>query len=255
MDTKDPKRRTHFGFQEIERTEKTKKIKEVFDNVSDNYDLMNDLMSFGIHRIWKRIAIEMASIRSDSLILDLASGTGDMVKLIAPKLEGKGKIFLSDVNRKMLISGRDKLLDKGIQNFHAIQIDAEFIPFENNTFDLVTIAFGLRNFVDKKKVLKAILSCLKPGGKLLVLEFSKPTNEILREIYDLYSFEIIPKLGEFISNSEENYSYLAESIRMHPNQSELKKLFEASGFIECNYENLTNGIVAIHTGRKPLVEK
>ena len=194
----------------------------------------------------------MAFIRSDSFILDLASGTGDMVKLIAPKLEGKGEVVLSDINRKMLLSGRDKLLDEGIQNFQAIQLDAEFIPFENNTFDVVTIAFGLRNFVDKKKVLKAILSCLKPGGKLLVLEFSKPTNEVLREIYDLYSFEIIPKLGEFIANSEEDYRYLAESIRMHPNQSELKKLFEASGYTECSYENLTNGIVAIHTGRKPL---
>lgn len=251
MSTKNPKKTTHFGFQKIDSESKSEKVKEVFDSVAEGYDLMNDLMSFGIHRIWKRVAVEMSAVRKDFSVLDLAGGTGDMVKLIAPKLDEQGLIVLSDINERMLISGRDRLTDLGINNFIPIQINAELIPFDDNSFDLVTIAFGLRNVTDKRKALTSIYNCLKPNGKLIVLEFSKPTNELLKEVYDLYSFEIIPKLGEIILSSEESYQYLAESIRMHPNQDELKDLFEDCGYKNCEYENLTNGIVAIHSGTKP----
>ena len=251
MSTKNPKKTSHFGFQKINPESKSEKVKEVFDSVAEGYDLMNDLMSFGIHRIWKRVAVEMSAVRKDSSVLDLAGGTGDMVKLIAPKLDKQGLIVLSDINERMLISGRDRLTDLGINHFIPIQINAELIPFDDNSFDLVTIAFGLRNMTDKRKALTSIYNCLKPNGKLIVLEFSKPTNELLKEVYDLYSFEIIPKLGEIILSSEESYQYLAESIRMHPNQDELKDLFEDCGYKNCEYENLTNGIVAIHSGTKP----
>ena len=251
MNIKSPKIKTHFGFEQIDSDLKSKKVREVFDSVVEGYDLMNDLMSFGIHRIWKRIAVEMSEIRPNSYILDLAGGTGDMVRLMVPKISKEGLVILSDINENMLVSARDKLIDSGVTNFNSAQIDAQLLPFKKDTFDLISIAFGLRNVTDKKKTLRSILQCLKPGGRLIVLEFSKPTNEIIREFYDLYSFEIIPKLGEIVLSSEESYRYLAESIRMHPNQDELKELFEECGFEECNYENLTNGVVAIHTGDKP----
>ena len=251
MNKKNSEKQTDLGFKQIGSKDKTKKVREIFDNVVEGYDLMNDLMSFGIHRIWKRLALEMSGIRSNSCVLDLAGGTGDMVKLIAPRLGPDGIVILSDINERMIESGRDKLIDLGIDNFFSVQLDAETIPFKENSFDLISIAFGLRNVTDKTKTLTSILNCLKPGGRLLVLEFSKPNNEILREIYDIYSFEIIPKLGEIVLSSEESYQYLAESIRMHPNQEELKSLFENCGFENCKYENLTNGIVAIHTGTKP----
>ena len=251
MNAKNPKPKTHFGYQQIDPKDKSEKVKYIFDHVVESYDLMNDLMSFGIHRIWKRVAVEMSEIRPDSFFLDLAGGTGDMVKLMAPRLSHEGTAILSDINEKMLVSGRDKLIDLGISNFLSVQIDAQILPFKQDSFDVISIAFGLRNVTDKTKALNSILDCLKPGGKLIVLEFSKPTNEMLREIYDIYSFEIIPKLGEIVLSSEESYHYLAESIRMHPNQEELKDLFEECGFENCNYENLTNGIVAIHTGTKP----
>ena len=251
MNAKNPKPKTHFGYQQIDPKDKSEKVKYIFDNVVEGYDLMNDLMSFGIHRIWKRVAVEMSEIRPNSFFLDLAGGTGDMVKLMAPRLSHEGTAIPSDINEKMLVSGRDKLIDLGISNFLSVQIDAQILPFKQDSFDVISIAFGLRNVTDKTKALNSILDCLKPGGKLIVLEFSKPTNEMLREIYDIYSFEIIPKLGEIVLSSEESYHYLAESIRMHPNQEELKDLFEECGFENCNYENLTNGIVAIHTGTKP----
>ena len=251
MNKETQKSKTHFGFRQIASENKSTKVKEVFDNVVEGYDLMNDLLSFGIHRIWKRIAVEMSGIRPGSLVLDLAGGTGDMVKLMAPKLNKEGMIILSDINKKMLSLGRDKLLDSGINNFNALQIDAQLLPFKEGSFDLISIAFGLRNVEDIKKCLISIFQSLKPEGKLLVLEFSQPSNEIIRELYDLYSFEIIPKLGEIVLSSEESYQYLAESIRMHPKQDKLKNLFEECGFKDCEYENLTNGVVAIHTGKKP----
>jgi demethylmenaquinone methyltransferase/2-methoxy-6-polyprenyl-1,4-benzoquinol methylase len=241
---------TNFGFRQVDSQEKSKMVGNVFDAVSENYDLMNDLMSFGIHRLWKKVAIESSGLRADFKVLDLAGGTGDMVKLMKEKVKEEGLIVLSDINRKMLEEGRDRLIDEGIEGINLTQIDAQYLPFRNKTFDLVTIAFGLRNVTNKEKALKSILGSLKKGGKLIVLEFSKPTNETFREIYDIFSFEVIPKIGEVIANTEESYRYLAESIRMHPTQEELKELMERSGFIECNYDNLTNGIVAIHSGIK-----
>ena len=241
---------TNFGFRQVDSQEKSKMVGNVFDAVSENYDLMNDLMSFGIHRLWKKVAIESSSLRADFKVLDLAGGTGDMVKLMKEKVKEEGLIVLSDINRKMLEEGRDRLIDEGIEGINLAQIDAQYLPFRNETFDLVTIAFGLRNVTNKEKALKSILGSLKKGGKLIVLEFSKPTNETFREIYDIFSFEVIPKIGEVIANTEESYRYLAESIRMHPTQNELKELMERSGFVECNYDNLTNGIVAIHSGIK-----
>ena len=241
---------TNFGFRQVDSQEKSKMVGNVFDAVSENYDLMNDLMSFGIHRLWKKVAIESSGLRADFKVLDLAGGTGDMVKLMKEKVKEEGLIVLSDINRKMLEEGRDRLIDEGIEGINLAQIDAQYLPFRNETFDLVTIAFGLRNVTNKEKALKSILGSLKKGGKLIVLEFSKPTNETFREIYDIFSFEVIPKIGEVIANTEESYRYLAESIRMHPTQDELKELMERSGFIECNYDNLTNGIVAIHSGIK-----
>ena len=241
---------TNFGFRQVGSQEKSKMVGNVFDAVSENYDLMNDLMSFGIHRLWKKVAIESSGLRADFKVLDLAGGTGDMVKLMKEKIKEEGLIVLSDINRKMLEEGRDRLIDEGIEGINLAQIDAQYLPFRNETFDLVTIAFGLRNVTNKEKALKSILGSLKKGGKLIVLEFSKPTNETFREIYDIFSFEVIPKIGEVIANTEESYRYLAESIRMHPTQDELKELMERSGFVECNYDNLTNGIVAIHSGIK-----
>ena len=241
---------TNFGFRQIDSQEKSKMVGNVFDAVSENYDLMNDLMSFGIHRLWKKVAIESSGLRADFKVLDLAGGTGDMVKLMKEKVKEEGLIVLSDINRKMLEEGRDRLIDEGIEGINLAQIDAQYLPFRNETFDLVTIAFGLRNVTNKEKALKSILGSLKKGGKLIVLEFSKPTNETFREIYDIFSFEVIPKIGEVIANTEESYRYLAESIRMHPTQEELKELMEKSGFTECNYDNLTNGVVAIHSGIK-----
>ena len=241
---------TNFGYRKVETDMKSKMINEVFDRVAENYDLMNDLMSFGLHRFWKRFAVNSLPIRADSKILDLAGGTGDITRLVAEKVNGSGVVVLSDFNMKMLKIGRDKLIDQGILNFHIIQLNAEELPFKKNYFDIIYIAFGLRNLTNKQKSLISILNCLKPGGALVVLEFSKPTNETIREIYDLYSFEVIPKLGKLINKDEESYRYLAESIRMHPNQGELQTLMEKLGFINCSYENITNGIVAIHTGIK-----
>jgi len=242
--------KTSFGFRQVDTSEKSKMVGGVFDTVAPNYDLMNDLMSFGIHRLWKKVAIESSGLREDSKVLDLAGGTGDMVKLMKKKVSKEGLIVLSDINQKMLEEGRDRLINEGIEGINLAQIDAQFIPFKDDTFDLVTIAFGLRNVTDKDKALRSILGSLKSGGKLIVLEFSRPTNEIFRELYDLFSFEVIPKIGDFIAKTEESYRYLAESIRMHPTQEELKIMMEDAGFKNCTFDNLTNGIVAIHSGTK-----
>ena len=253
MTTNDSKQ-TNFGFRQVEEKEKADLVGDVFDSVSQNYDLMNDLMSFGIHRLWKKIAVETSGLRENFKVLDLAGGTGDMVKLMRSKISNQGSIILSDINWSMLKEGRDKLIDQGIEDVQIVQIDAQHLPFKENTFDLITIAFGLRNVTNKQAALESILSSLKPGGKLMVLEFSRPTNEIFRELYDLFSFEVIPKIGEFVAQSEESYRYLAESIRMHPTQEELKGLMESAGFSNCNFDNLTNGIVAIHSGKKGMID-
>ena len=253
MTTNDSKQ-TNFGFRQVEEKEKADLVGDVFDSVSQNYDLMNDLMSFGVHRLWKKIAVETSGLRDNFKVLDLAGGTGDMVKLMRSKISNQGSIILSDINWSMLKEGRDRLIDQGIEDVQIAQIDAQHLPFKENTFDLVTIAFGLRNVTNKQAALESILSSLKPGGKLMVLEFSRPTNEIFRELYDLFSFEVIPKIGEFVAQSEESYRYLAESIRMHPTQEELKGLMESAGFSNCNFDNLTNGIVAIHSGKKGMID-
>ena len=252
--TIDNSKKTSFGFRQVNEKDKAEMVGDVFDSVADNYDLMNDLMSFGIHRLWKKIAVETAGLREDFKILDLAGGTGDMVKLMRSKISNQGSIILSDINWSMLHEGRNRLIDEGIEDVQMAQIDAQYLPFKENTFDLITIAFGLRNVTNKKTALESILSSLKPGGKLIILEFSKPTNEIFRELYDLFSFEVIPKIGELVAQSEDSYRYLAESIRMHPTQEELKMLMESVGFSNCNFDNLTNGIVAIHSGKKGMVD-
>ena len=251
---KDNQTKTNFGFKEVDANIKADLVGNVFDTVSKNYDLMNDLMSFGIHRLWKKVTIETSGIRDDFVVLDLAGGTGDMVKLMREKISDKGMLILSDINQSMLREGRDRLINEGIEGIQTAQIDAQYLPFEDNTFDLITIAFGLRNVTNKEKALQSIHNALKPGGKLVVLEFSRPQNEAFREIYDLFSFEVIPKIGELIAQTEESYRYLAESIRMHPVQEELKKMMEDSGFTKCKFDNLTNGVVAIHSGQKGMID-
>ena len=244
-------REVDFGYQKVRPGRKAELVEEIFDSVSENYDIMNDLMSFGLHRLWKKMAVNSSKIRQDYKILDLAGGTGDISKLISKKINDSGMVVLSDINLKMLEAGRDKLIDEGISNVQFAQLDAHLLPFQKDSFDLIFISFGLRNFVNKNKALKSILDCLKPGAGLSILEFSKPKNEYFRELYDLYSFELIPKIGELVVKDDESYRYLAESIRMHPDQEELKSLMEEVGFTKCKYYDLTNGITAIHTGIKP----
>jgi demethylmenaquinone methyltransferase/2-methoxy-6-polyprenyl-1,4-benzoquinol methylase len=241
---------THFGFRNVPFTEKTRHVREVFDSVADNYDLMNDLMSFGIHRLWKRFAINMAGLKPGQQVLDLAGGTGDLTRLMAPAVGPSGHIVLSDINAAMLANGRRRLLDNGISgNVTFALANAEQLPFADNRFDLVTMAFGLRNVTDKQRALNAIFRALKPGGRLLVLEFSKPVAA-LKPVYDFYSFNVLPKLGQLIAKDAPSYRYLAESIRMHPDQRTLQAMMEQAGFERCDYHNLTGGIVAIHRGYK-----
>ncbi len=245
------KTETHFGYQTIAEQEKAQKVKGVFDSVADNYDLMNDLMSFGIHRLWKRYAIELSAARKGQQILDLASGTGDLAMKFAQIVGQQGSVIMSDINQAMLVNGRDRMIDKGIVNhLQFVQLDAEQIPFEDNSFDCVTIAFGLRNVTHKETALKEMLRILKPGGRALILEFSKPISAPFRKIYDLYSFKILPKIGRFVAKDEDSYRYLAESIRMHPDQMTLQEMMQNAGFEHCDYHNLTHGVVAIHRGFK-----
>ena len=241
---------THFGFRNVPVTEKTRHVREVFDSVADNYDLMNDLMSFGIHRLWKRFAINMAGLKPGQQVLDLAGGTGDLTRLMAPAVGPSGHIVLSDINAAMLENGRRRLLDKGVSgNVTFALANAEQLPFADNRFDVVTMAFGLRNVTDKQRALNTIFRALKPGGRLLVLEFSRPVAA-LKPVYDFYSFNVLPKLGQLIARDAPSYRYLAESIRMHPDQPTLQAMMEQAGFERCDYHNLTGGIVAIHRGYK-----
>jgi len=245
------KETTHFGYKTVEAKEKASMVADVFHSVAKQYDIMNDLMSFGIHRLWKRFTIDASGVRPGNKILDLAGGTGDLTARFSQLVGREGKVILADINSSMLNVGRDKLRDRGlVQNIEYVQANAEALPFEENTFDVVTIAFGLRNVTDKDKALRSIFRVLKPGGRLLVLEFSKPDNELVSKAYDFYSFNILPKMGELVAKDGESYQYLAESIRMHPDQETLKSMMENAGFEQTTYHNLTSGIVALHKGYK-----
>ena len=243
---------THFGYQEVDKNEKAGLVAGVFHSVAARYDLMNDLMSGGIHRIWKRFTIELSGVRQGDSVLDIAGGTGDLAAKFARIVGSEGRVVLADINESMLQVGRDKLLDSGqISNIEFVQADAQFLPFPENSFDCITIAFGLRNVTDKDKALRSMLRVLKPGGRLLVLEFSKPQNELLSRAYDAYSFKMLPFMGKLVANDSESYKYLAESIRMHPDQDTLLDMLEDAGFTNCNFHDLTGGIVALHRGVKP----
>jgi demethylmenaquinone methyltransferase / 2-methoxy-6-polyprenyl-1,4-benzoquinol methylase len=242
---------TDFGYQEVPMAEKAKKVAAVFQSVASKYDLMNDLMSLGIHRLWKRWAIEHSGIRPGQQILDLAGGTGDLSKALAKRTGPNGLVVLADINEAMLEKGRERLLDAGIVgNVMYAQMDAENLAFPDNSFDCVLMGFGLRNVTRKEAALSSIFRTLKPGGKLLVLEFSKPNVPGLAPIYNAYSFSILPLLGKFVAQDEASYRYLAESIQRHPDQETLKKMMETAGFEDCSYQNLSGGIVALHRGYK-----
>ena len=244
------KKTTHFGYKTVSQEEKAGYVKDVFDSVSNRYDLMNDLMSGGLHRLWKKYTIDKASARYGQRILDLAGGTGDLAKVFAGKVGDEGHVVLADINFSMLNEGRTRLINSGISgNLSITQVNGENLAFKEGSFDIVTIAFGLRNNTDKETALSSIYQTLKPGGKLLILEFSKPIN-LLRPAYDLYSFKILPLLGKFVANDADSYQYLAESIRMHPDQDKLITMMEDANFERCRYTNLSGGIVALHEGYK-----
>lgn len=243
---------THFGYQTVNTKEKQSRVADVFHSVAAKYDVMNDLMSFGIHRLWKRVAIEMSGVRPGDSVLDLAGGTGDLTKQFSKIVGPLGKVILADINSSMLTVGRDRLADEGyVGNIEYVQANAECLPFEDNCFDAITIAFGLRNVTDKQSALESMLRVLKPGGRLLILEFSKPTNPLVSKFYDAYSFSALPFMGRLVTQDSDSYRYLAESIRMHPDQDTLKGMMETAGFVRTCYQNMTNGVVALHRGLKP----
>jgi len=243
---------THFGFENVRTEEKAGKVAQVFHSVAARYDLMNDLMSGGIHRLWKRFTIEASAVRPGHKVLDIAGGTGDLTIKFSQLVGEQGQVVLADINGSMLAVGRDRLIDRGVVgNVQYLQTDAQALPFPDNTFDCITIAFGLRNVTNKDQALASMLRVLKPGGRLLILEFSKPKNELLAKVYDTYSFKLLPAIGKVIANDPDSYRYLAESIRMHPDQNTLKEMMETAGFAKCEFFNLTGGIVALHKGIKP----
>jgi len=242
---------THFGYQTVDADKKAGMVAGVFDSVAAKYDVMNDLMSFGVHRIWKQLTIDQSGIRPGQHVLDLAGGTGDLAIKMAKRVGPGGSVVLSDINESMLSVGRDRLTDKGIVgNVTYSLANAEALPFDDNSFHCVTMAFGLRNVTDKDKALASIFRVLKPGGRLLVLEFSKPVLPLLSKAYDAYSFTALPMMGKLVANDAESYRYLAESIRMHPDQETLQGMMDAVGFENTSYQNFTGGVVALHKGFK-----
>ena len=247
----DPNMTTHFGYRDVPVDEKQKLVGRVFTSVASKYDLMNDLMSLGVHRIWKRWFVGTSGVRAGDRVLDLAGGTGDIAALMLPRVGTTGSVVLGDINAAMLRAGRDRLLDRGfVRNLDYAQLDAEALPFPDASFDAVTIAFGLRNVTDKQRALGEMFRVLKPGGRVLVLEFSAVKSEWLKPLYEFHSFQVLPRLGAFIANDAESYQYLAESIRKHPDQATLKAMMEAAGFGQVDVRNLSAGIVAIHRGYK-----
>lgn len=246
-----PEKKTHFGFETVDWEEKEKKVSAVFQSVAANYDLMNDLMSLGIHRYWKHYTAALTRLRPGQIALDLAGGSGDITRLLSKKVGPDGQVWLTDINAAMLQTGRDKLLNAGyFENIHYVQGNAESLPFPEDSFHCITMGFGLRNVTDKARALRSMYRVCKPGGMLMVLEFSKPVLPGLNVLYDWYSFNILPRLGQYFAQDASSYQYLAESIRMHPSQEGLKTLIEEAGFEDCIYHNLSAGIVALHIAYK-----
>ncbi|MFT6189378.1 MAG: demethylmenaquinone methyltransferase/2-methoxy-6-polyprenyl-1,4-benzoquinol methylase [Oleispira sp.] len=242
---------THFGYKDVPTEEKQAMVADVFHSVAAKYDVMNDLMSFGVHRLWKRFTIDMSGVRPGNKVLDLAGGTGDLTKKFSKIVGPAGKVVLADINSSMLEVGRERLTNQGyVGNIEYVQANAQYLPFEDNTFDVITIAFGLRNVTDKDEALRSMFRVLKPGGRLLVLEFSQTNNPLLKKAYDLYSFTALPLMGKLVTNDSESYKYLAESIRMHPDQETLKGMMQDAGFNRVSYHNMTGGMVALHRGIK-----
>ena len=243
--------KTHFGYQQVDSDKKEGLVAGVFNSVANKYDVMNDVMSFGIHRIWKKITLAQTGLTKGQRALDVAGGTGDLTIGMSKQVGPDGEVVISDINAAMLEQGRRRLIDRGIAgNVSFVEANAEELPFEDNSFDCITIAFGLRNVTHQDKALASMYRVLKPGGRLLVLEFSKPVMPGLNKLYDFYSFNILPKMGRVIANDEESYRYLAESIRMHPDQETLKQMMQQAGFERCTYHNMSGGIVALHKGFK-----
>ena len=243
--------KTHFGYEQVDVADKVNRVGEVFSSVASRYDLMNDAMSFGIHRVWKQFTIEQTSARPGQHVLDLAGGTGDLAIKLSRRVGPKGRVVLADINAEMLNQGRDRLTDKGITgNVSYAQVNAETLPFDDDSFDCITIAFGLRNVTDKQKALESMCRVLKPGGRALVLEFSKPVLPLLAKAYDAYSFSALPLMGKLIADDADSYRYLAESIRMHPDQETLKGMMQQAGFDDVSFHNMTGGIVALHKAFK-----
>lgn len=243
---------THFGYENVNVEDKAERVAGVFHSVAAKYDLMNDLMSGGIHRVWKKFTIDVSGVRAGNKVLDIAGGTGDLAAKFSKLVGSDGSVVLADINESMLRVGRDKLCDQGmVNNVRCAQADAQFLPFPDNTFDCITIAFGLRNVTDKDLALRSMYRVLKPGGRLLVLEFSKPKNALLEKAYDTYSFKLLPLMGKLVTNDADSYRYLAESIRMHPDQETLKAMMQEAGFAQAKYYNMTGGVVALHKGVKP----
>ena len=242
---------THFGYEQVRREEKAGKVASVFHSVASKYDLMNDVMSMGIHRLWKRYTIEMSGVRAGQRVLDIAGGTGDLAAKFSELVGNGGEVVLADINESMLEVGRERMVDRGIiNNVRYVQANAEELPFPDNYFDCITIAFGLRNVTNKDAALRSMYRVLKPGGRALILEFSRPVIPGLGPVYDAYSFRLLPMMGKIIANDDASYRYLAESIRMHPKQEELLAMMQEAGMERCEYFNLSGGIVALHRGYK-----
>jgi demethylmenaquinone methyltransferase/2-methoxy-6-polyprenyl-1,4-benzoquinol methylase len=244
-------RTVDFGFEKVAWSEKAERVRSVFASVAGKYDVMNDLMSFGVHRLWKQFTLSLTGLRPGQKALDVAGGTGDLARGLLKQVGKEGRVVLSDINPKMLELGRDRLLDAGhVGNVEFIVADAERLPFDDDSFDCLTIGFGLRNVTDKAAALRSMHRVLKPGGQLLVLEFSTPVAPGLKPLYDAYSFQVLPLLGRLVAGDAASYRYLAESIRLHPNQETLLEMLQSAGFSQTRYHNLTGGIVALHRGYK-----